>query len=448
MNPFSPRCLLAVIAMIAVLQPTAGSAAPTAVRPLSTSERRMAAAIDRSIPAALMLLERTVNVNSGTMNFDGVREVGQIFRPELEALGFHTRWVDGADWGRAGHLVAERPGRGPHVLLIGHLDTVFERDSPFQRYERLDDSTARGPGVCDMKGGNIVMLLALGALRDAGALDRLRISVVLSGDEENAGVPLALARRDLMAAAAAADIAIGFEDGAGDPRTAVVSRRSASSWVLRTSGKPSHSSQIFRADIGSGAIYEAARILSAFRDSLASEAYLTFNPGVIVGGTSTTLDLRESRGTAFGKSNVIAESTLVSGDLRALSIEQRERAKGVMQRIAAAHLPLAGADLQFSDSYPPLAPAEGNRRLLTMFDRASQDLGFGPVGAVDPARAGAADVSFTEGLVDMAIDGVGLMGDGGHTVKETARLNTLAIQAKRMAVTLARLASGRTANAH
>ena len=130
---------------------------------------------------------------------------------------------------------------------------------------------------------------------------------------------------------------------------------------MRTSGKPSHSSQIFRADIGSGAIYEAARILSAFRDSLAGEAYLTFNPGVIVGGTSASLDPRESRGTAFGKVNVIAESTLVSGDLRALSIEQRERAKSVMRRITGAHLPHAGADLEFSDSYPPLAPAESTK---------------------------------------------------------------------------------------
>ena len=291
-----------------------------------------------------------------------------------------------------------------------------------------------------MKGGNVIMLLALRALRETGALDRLQISVVLSGDEENAGSPLALARRDLVHAAEAADIAIGFEDGAGDPRMAVVSRRSASSWMLRTSGKPSHSSQIFRSEIGSGAIFEAARILQSFRDSLAREPYLTFNPGVIVGGTSAVLDSRTSRGTAFGKNNVVAESTLVSGDLRALSIEQRERAKALMQRIAAAHLPHGGAELKFNDMYPPLAPADGNRRLLAMFDRASQDLGFGAVSAVDPARAGAADVSFTEGHIEMAMDGVGLMGEGGHTVEETADLRTLGSQAKRMAVMLGRLA--------
>ena len=63
------------------------------------------------------------------------------------------------------------PGRGPRVLLIGHLDTVFEPDSPFQRFERVDDKTARGPGIIDMKGGDVVMISALKALKAAGALD-------------------------------------------------------------------------------------------------------------------------------------------------------------------------------------------------------------------------------------------------------------------------------------
>jgi glutamate carboxypeptidase len=325
------------------------------------------------------------------------------------------------------------------VLLIGHLDTVFEKDSPFQRFERVSDSLARGPGVCDMKGGDVIMLLALHALKSAGQLDRLSFDVELTGDEEKAGLPHSLSRKDLKAAAEWADVAIGFEDGAGDPRTAVVARRSASSWTLRTSGQPSHSSQIFRPEVGSGAIYEASRILAAFHDSLRGEPYLTFNPGVILGGTSIGYDPEATRGTAFGKNNVVAESTVVSGDLRTISLEQRERAKVSMQRITGTHLPQTSAEITFDDGYPPLAPSDGNRRLLALYDRASQDLGFGAVEGVDPSRAGAADVSFADGLVDMAIDGIGQMGDGGHTVKETARLGTFGSQAKRIAITLLRL---------
>ena len=105
----------------------------------------------------IALLERAVNINSGTQNFTGVREVGKLFAAELEALGFTTRWVDGSSFKRAGHLVAEHPGPGKPVLLIGHLDTVFEPDSPFQRFQRLDDRRAAGPGIIDMKGGRVIM---------------------------------------------------------------------------------------------------------------------------------------------------------------------------------------------------------------------------------------------------------------------------------------------------
>ncbi len=428
---------LILLATVAFVTAAAGDSARLGAR-----ERRIVVAVDRGVPDALRLIERTVNVNSGTMNWAGVREVGRLFTPELQALGFTTRWVEGAEWGRAGHLVAERrgSGRGPRVLLIGHLDTVFEADSPFQRFERLDDSTARGPGTTDMKGGNVVALLALRALAAAGVLDRLEFRFVLSGDEENAGLPLELSRRDLRDAADWADVGVGFEDGAGDPRTAVVARRGSSSWTLRVAGKPSHSSQIFSADVGSGAIYEAARILTSFRDSLSGDPLLTFNPGLILGGTRVDREPEKSRGSAFGKSNVVAESTVVTGDLRAVSLERREEAKATMRRIVASHLPLTTAEIEFRDSYPPLAPSAGNRALLARYDEASRDLGLGPVRAVNPAKAGAADISFADGRVDYAIDGVGLMGSGGHTVHETADLRTLPSQAKRMALLLTRLA--------
>jgi len=412
---------------------------------VSRLERRVAAVVDRNAPAALALLEREVDINSGTMNFEGVRSVGHLMKAEFETLGFATQWVDGSGWGRAGHLIARRPGRdgAPRVLLIGHLDTVFERDSPFQTFERLSETSARGPGIIDMKGGNVVMLLALQALRGAGALDRLSLVAILIGDEEDSGAPLTLARRDLIEAATWADVAIGFEDGAGDPRTAVIARRGAGGWRLVTTGRAAHSSQVFSADVGSGAIYEAARILAAFHEALRGEDDLTVNPGVILGGTSITFDGDESRGTAFGKSNVVAERATVAGDLRSISIAQRERAKETMRRIVGEHLPHTTAEITFDDGYPPMAPSEGNRRLLALYDRASRDLGFGEVAAVDPSRVGAADVSFTEGLVDMALDGIGLMGDGGHTVNETADLKTLPSQAKRIAVTMLRLSEGK-----
>jgi glutamate carboxypeptidase len=403
-------------------------------------ERAIVSAIDAGNAAALALLEKSVNINSGTHNFAGVRAVGDLFRKELDALGFKTSWVDGAPFKRAGHLVADHPGTGPRILLIGHLDTVFEPDSPFQKFERIDEKTATGPGIIDMKGGDVVIVAALKALKSAGALDGMNIVVVMTGDEEDAGDPQAAARKPLVDAAQGARYALGFEDGPGDPRYAVTARRGTSSWKLQVKAKTGHSSQIFRSDIGDGANYELARILDGFRRRLAGEAHLTFNPSLVLGGTAVAIDEVLSRGSASGKTNVIPERAVAIGDLRTLSKEQLQHARDTMKAVVSeAPLAQTEATLTFDDGYPSLPPTEGNAKLLAAYDRVSRDLGFGPVEAVSPDRAGAADVSFVSGVVKSIIDGIGLMGHDDHSPGETADLSTLPSQTKRAAVLLYRL---------
>ena len=436
---FLAQLIVAAVVGLAGAQARAQAAGSTPA--LSATERRIAAAVDQRNAQALALLERVVTINSGTMNFEGVRKVGDAFRVELDALGFSTKWVDGAGFRRAGHLVAERNGRGPRILLIGHLDTVFEPRSPFQKFERLTDSTARGPGIIDMKGGDVIIVEALRALKAAGVLDRLSITVVMHGDEEDAGAPLDSARATLTEAARRSQIALGFEDGSGDPHTAVISRRSAGSWTLKTTGTPGHSSQIFREDIGAGALYEASRILDGFRARLGGQQYLTINPGVVLGGSELKYDTAQSGGTAFGKTNVIAGQAIVSGDIRALSPEQLRQAMATMKEVVAQHLPKTTAELTFDDGYPPMAPTDGNRKLLAVHDSVSRALGFGPVVAVDPSKAGAADVSFAAPYVPMVIDALGLAGWDDHSDKETANLNWLPRLTKRAAVLIYRLGS-------
>jgi glutamate carboxypeptidase len=120
-------------------------------------------------------------------------------------------------------------------------------------------------------------------------------------------------------------------------------------------------------------------------------------------------------------------------------LPQREQAKQTMLEIVSANLPQASAALEFQDNYPPMAPSEGNQRLLQMYDSVSRDLGFGPVTALNPRRAGAADISFAADHVDMALDGLGLLGGGAHTPQEFADLRTFQIQTQRLAVLLYRL---------
>ncbi len=410
---------------------------------LSGDEQKIVQYIDAHNGDALTFLERVVNINSGTENLAGVREVGRIFREQFDALGFRTRWVDGAAFQRAGHLVADHPGPGPRIVLIGHLDTVFAKDDPFQKFVRVDAHTATGPGVTDMKGGDVIIVQAMRALQSIGALKNLNVVVVLDGDEEEAGRPLSAARATLIDAAKGADAAIGFEDGDGNPKTVVVARRGASGWRLTVTGVASHSSQIFQADVGDGAIFESARILNAFRERLAGQAHLTFNPGLIIGGTTADLDEADARGTAFGKTNVVSKTAITTGDIRTLSNEQLAQTRQVMKEIVAASLPHTSATITFSDGYPAMAPTAGNDRLFAMYKQASEDLGLGPVDPVDPDKAGAADVSFIADEVKMVIDGVGLMGRGGHTSGETADLATLPTQTQRAAVLLYRLSQGK-----
>ncbi len=380
-----------------------------------------------------------MNINSGTLNLAGVRQVADVLRPRLDALGFKTTWVDGSAFRRAGHLVAVHPGPGPKILLIGHLDTVFEPTSPFQRFERLDDSTARGPGVIDMKGGDVIALYALRALADAGVLSKMNVTGRVrrgrGGARRAAGCRATRPHRRGEGRERGARLRGrrgGSEDGRGRaPRRGVVD--AAHDWptgAFITDLQP---------EVGAGAVYEASRILHEFYTQLSSEQYLTFNPGLALGGTSVSVDTTGTTGSAAGKRNVVAEQMTVSGDLRTLSPAQLAAAKRTMTDIASHHLPHTTAAISFDDGYPPLAPSEGNRRLLALYDKASRDLGFGPVTAVDPSRAGAADVSFVAAEVPMILDGIGLSGHDDHSEKETADLRMLAPLTKRAAVLLYRL---------
>ena len=394
--------------------------------------------IDSGTEEAISLLERSVNINSGTMNQEGVRQVGQLFQAEFQALDFSTRWVPMDEVNRAGHLIAMRLGsRGRRLLLIGHLDTVFERDSPFQRFERTG-RTATGPGAEDMKGGIVVMLYALKALHSVGALEDTTISVVLTGDEEDTGDPLSVSRKALIEAARNSDVALGFEGSVGGTGMATVARRGFTGWELRIAAETGHSSLIFKDEFGDGAIFEAARILHSFHQELRGEEYLTFSPGIILGGTESDFDPVLSRGSAYGKTNVIPQMAVMAGDLRFISEEQREATKRRMREVVERHLPRSSATLTFQDSYPAMSPTEGNYALLGQLDRISRELGFGPVEAVDPGLRGAADVSFAAPFVD-ALDGLGVVGSGGHTVDEAVDLSSIPVMAKRAALLMYRL---------
>jgi len=427
---------------------TLGFASPAPAQ-LSRPEQAMVRTVDAEQERTVAMLGRWVDQNSGTMNFAGVKSVGDMLRGELEPLGFKVEWIDIGAANRSGHLVARHKGpstgsgaRGKRLLLIGHLDTVFEQDSPFQRWVRRGNE-GEGPGAGDDKGGMAVIISALRAMKAAGTLKNADITVFLTGDEEDAG-PLEIARRDLIAAGKWADVALDFEglvqqDGLDMGSTA---RRSSDEWTVTVTARSGHSSGIFTAGSGSGANYELARIIDSFRRDV-REDKLTFNVGLIGGGATAELDPGRIRINATGKTNIIAGTAIARGDLRAMSPEQIERAKAKMRAIVAQPLPGAKAGIAFApDGYPPMAPTAGNRALLAHLNLVNRDMGLPEMGELDPVKRGAGDISFVAADVD-GLAGLGAASRGDHAPGETVDIPSIFRQAKRAAILMSRLAKER-----
>lgn len=431
------RFPFAALALVSVL-----SVSPAALAAgLSAPEKKMVSTVEAESGRQLALLERIVNINSGTMNFEGVEKVGQAMRGELEPLGFKVDWIPMAAANRAGHIVAvhKGSGKGRKMLLIGHLDTVFEKDSPFQTWKRTGD-IAEGPGVNDMKGGLVVIVGALRAMQAAGTLKDADITIVLTGDEERAGSPVEVARKDLVEAATKTDIALDFEGLAEQDGKDMgsIARRSSNTWEVRVTAKPGHSSGIFSDAAGYGAIYDLARILDQFRKEL-REPNATYSVGLILGGASAEINAAETGGTATGKPNIIAATAVARGDLRTLSNEQTKRISDRMHAIVAQNLPGAKAELTFTEGYPAMAPTEGSRKLLGKLNEVNRDLGYAPMAELDPLKRGAGDIAFVADKLDGLI-GLGAAGEGSHAPGETLEIKSLDRQTKRAAILMSRFA--------
>jgi len=426
--------------MLSLLRSFAAIALTTATlaaQSLSPAEQKMRDYVEQSRTEQVRFLEKVVNISSGTLNQAGVRATGDAFAVELAALGFETRWVSlPPEMKRAGHLFAEHKAKrsrntGKTVLLLGHLDTVYEGEG--QKFAMVDDSIAKGAGSADMKGGDVVILFALKAMAAAGTLSDANIIVVLMGDEESGGEPDSISRRDLVAAAKRSQAVLAFEEDAGK---ATIARRGFSSWQLNVKARQAHSSGVFSS--GYGAIYEAARVLNEFREALSSQPNLTFNPGVIVGGTTVTFDSSEISGTTAGKLNIIAPTAFVQGDLRFLTRGQLDSARVVMQSIVSKSLPGTTSTISFATGNPSMPPTPGNYALLAVLDSVTRALGQGPTEALDPGQRGAGDISYIAAYSD-ALDGLGVVGRGSHSPDETVNLRSLPVATVRAAVLINRL---------
>jgi glutamate carboxypeptidase len=405
---------------------------------LSKTEQEIIRNINTDMPGTIDLLKESVNVNSGTFNIEGVKKVGELYAKELDELGFTTEWIRLPDsLKRAGHLVAWRKGKkGKKLFLIGHLDTVFEPDMPKNPFAMTNDSTATGQGIVDCKGGDVLVIAALKALYKQGVLDDVSITVYFTGDEENAGRPKEIARADFIERAKQHDIALGFE-GANGLNTVATARRGASEWTLEVEAKQAHSSGIF-GSAGYGAIYEASRIVNTFREKLSKERYLTVNSALFIGGSEVNYDHEAQKGEVASKTNIISPKTVVIGDLRFLTEEQKQSARSIMRQVVAQHLPQTKAKISFKDGIPSMPPTSGNAALVKRINEVNTALGYGPAKAGDPGSRGAGDISYVAKYLD-CLDGLGASGKGSHAPGETINLAEYPKLIKRAAILIYRL---------
>lgn len=406
---------------------------------LSKIEQNIVAQVNANLKDAVPLLKKLVDINSGTLNVNGVKKTGDVLSAEFKTIGFNTSWVTMPDSvKRAGHLVASIKGKkGKKILLLGHLDTVFEPDSVgVNSFRMINDTTATGQGVNDMKGGDVIMFMALKSLQQLGLLKNATVTAYFTGDEENAGRPENVTRGDLIETAKKNDIALAYE-GANNLLDVSTSRRGSSSWQLKVFGTQAHSAGVFR--VGYGAIYEAARILNTFREQLGNEKYLTFNPGLIAGGKDVFYDSARLKASADGKTNIISPFTEVSGDLRFITESQKETARTHMKEIVEKdNLKGTHAEINFHDGIPAMEPAAKNDSLVQKLSDISIALGVGPVYAGDPGARGAGDISYIAKYV-ACMDGLGAMGKGAHAPGEIIALKDLDKLIQRTAIFIYRL---------
>ncbi|MEZ6196304.1 MAG: M20/M25/M40 family metallo-hydrolase [Planctomycetota bacterium] len=393
--------------------------------PLSAIESAVLDRVRALGPRLESRLAELVEVNSYTVNTAGVDAVARILEVWLEELGFAVQTI--RDPGVGAHLVARRPGTGPRILLVGHSDTVFPPDHPVGgfRIDPEDPSRILGPGVTDMKGGNVVMLGALEALAGEGRLAGLDLTVFFSGDEE-IGSPAGA--RHLEALAREADLALVFETGSeleGDATTFVTERKGIGRARIEVAGVESHAGA--RKERGLSAALSAARKIEAL-EALNDPAR----------GTSVNVGL-VSAGTAV---NTVPGTARLEVDFRFRSRADGDAVVAAMREIAGradVENPLTGdrssGRFTLELRTEPMTPDARVAAVVARLTACAAELGLD----LRPEyRGGASDGNVTSGAGCPTVDGLGTVGGRIHSAGEWMRRRSLVDRTALLALGLLR----------
>ena len=383
---------------------------------LNEDELSIIGYIDNKKDEMVSLLKETVNINSGSDNFEGISKVGELLIPHLVEIGFSVQLIKPK--GAVRHIVAKsHSDNSPRIILLAHMDTVYSKESPFQRFQRKGD-IATGPGVVDDKGSAVVMLYALKALKAFGDLDDADISIILNGDEE---IGSRSSRKIIEREAEGRDICLAFEPARRSG--AIVKERKGGGRVkITVRGKSAHSG--INPEDGISAIEEISHKIIRIQRITDYDKRLTVSVGKIEGGS---------------KVNIIPDAATAEVDIRFIDGEDGEEALRRIRKIVEySYVQGTKSDFDGGITRPSMRETEDTAKLVDFW------IGIGKLLKVEitaESTGGGGDANFTSALGVPTIDGLGPVGGDMHTFDEYIELSTLYERTKVAAIALAKLLS-------
>jgi glutamate carboxypeptidase len=382
---------------------------------MKSAERQIEAFVLRRTDEVLSLLERLVNIQSGTSNKTGVDAVSSLMAAELESLGFsverHRREVYGD------HIVARRgPEDVPTILLVGHTDTVYPPEEPFQQF-RIEGERCMGQGVIDMKGGLACMVAALRVLEEVGALDEEGSMVVLLNSDEEVGSVDSGPIRDRLGRQARC--ALILECG-GKKGEVVTARRGQRTLHLQVEGRAQHAGS--RRPQRANAIHELAHKVMALEKLTDLAKGRSINVGRVRGGIGSNTLAAQAEAWIDVRYLEESDGAALLAEIKAIS--RRSEVDGCK------------ADLRVRDGRPAWLTGRPTERLLAVFQDAARELGRS-VGT--ECRWGVSDANDLAALGVAVLDGLGPLGGKDHTPDEYCWISSLTERSSLLAAALARM---------
>lgn len=366
----------------------------------------------------LQLLERLVNIDSGSYVKKGIDQIGTILKEEYEQLGFNVKVHNQTETGN--HLsIRSAKATDPKIILVAHMDTVFPDGTAKARPFSRGEERAYGPGIVDMKASQVAALYALKALIEAGEEAYRNVQIVLNSDEE-IGSPTS--RALIEEQAEGKEYALIVEPARADG-SIVSQRKGGGKYTLKVKGVGAHSG--VEPQKGRSAIEELAHKILKFHSLTNHDEGVTVNVGLIEGGTST---------------NTVAPHAVGHVDIRVVTTEQAERlTKQFAEICATPDVPGTTLELTGDISRPPMFKDEKTEGLLQIIQEVGKELGLE---IKDTKTGGGSDGNFTSAMGVPTIDGLGPVGGSIHSEDEYLEIDTFTERTLLLAETIKKLSQG------